>query len=198
MARRMVSPAYHRPRSRFDFALRPPSPVVVSPYDPAWPALFQALRDRLTAALGALAVEIHHVGSTAVSGLAAKPIIDTDVVIAAASHLPLAAERLTALGYVDKGEQGVAGRRAFRPPADAPAHHLYVCVQDSPELTRHLAFRDHLRADPETCAAYAQLKLALAERFGSDRESYTAAKTTFVEATLRACASFPVPADAGC
>ena len=181
-----------------DLTLRTPSTIIVRDHDPAWPRVFQALRNRLTAALRRLAIEIHHVGSTAVPGLAAKPIIDIDVVIAAASDLPRVAKRLAVLDYVDKGEQGVAGRRAFRPPADVPAHHLYVCTWDSPELARHLAFRNHLRADPAACAAYAQLKRALAERFGSDREGYTAAKTTFVEAALRGGRSILNTTKSGC
>lgn len=162
-----------------------PQPVVITPYDPAWPQVFAALQARLAAGLGQVAVAIEHVGSTAVPGLAAKPVIDIDIVIASAADLPLASERLASLGYAYKGEQGIVGRHAFKRPADAPEHHLYVCAADNLELRRHLAFRDHLRANPADADAYAQLKVELAQHFREDREGYSQAKSAFVEDILR-------------
>lgn len=166
-----------------------PQPVVIFPYDPAWPQVFAAIEARLVEALGGCALAIEHVGSTAVPGLAAKPIIDIDVVIAAETDLPLAAGRLASIGYAHKGEQGVAGRHAFSRPQDLPSHHLYVCAADNLELARHLAFRDHLRASPGDAGAYARLKYELAERFGADRDGYSQAKSAFVEQMLRKAAS---------
>lgn len=160
-------------------------PVVIVDYDPNWPALFHSLAAPVAAALGSLLLRVEHVGSTAVFGLAAKPVIDLDAVVASPADVPAAAQRLAGLGYVHRGDLGVPGREAFRGPSHLPRHHLYVCPQDSPALEAHLKFRDALRADPATAAAYAAIKRALAVRFGSDREGFTEAKTEFVQAILR-------------
>jgi GrpB-like predicted nucleotidyltransferase (UPF0157 family) len=159
-------------------------PVVIAAYDPRWPARFAQLRDRLTAALGPLALRIEHVGSTAVPGLAAKPIIDLDVVVATPDDLPAVIGRLRPLGYTHEGDLGVPGRDAFAAPPGSPPHHLYVCPAGSPALARHLALRDRLRADPAAARAYADLKRALADRFRNDRVAYTDAKTAFIDALL--------------
>jgi GrpB-like predicted nucleotidyltransferase (UPF0157 family) len=163
-----------------------PDPVVIAAYDPGWPARFARLRDRLAAALGPLAVGIEHVGSTAVPGLAAKPIIDLDVVIATPADLAAVIERLRPLGYDHEGDLGVPGRDAFTSPPGSPPHHLYVCPAGSPALDRHLALRDLLRSDPEAADAYADLKRSLAARFRDDRVAYTDAKSAFIEALLTA------------
>jgi GrpB-like predicted nucleotidyltransferase (UPF0157 family) len=159
-------------------------PVIIAPYDPTWPRIFEALRLRIEAALGPVAQAVEHVGSTAVPGLAAKPVIDIDVVIGCDSALPAAIERLAAIGYAHQGEKGIAGRHAFAAPPDLPRHHLYVCAETTPELRRHLAFRDRLRADADLAAAYGALKQGLAARYGADREGYTEAKTAFIERAL--------------
>src|SRR5215217_165995 len=163
-----------------------PAPVVIAAYDPRWPACFARLRDRLAAALGPLAVRIEHIGSTAVPGLAAKPIIDLDVVIADHADLPAVIERLRPLGYQHEGDLGVPGREAFTTPAGAPAHHLYVCALDTRALGRHLAFRDALRADPALADAYGDLKRTLAARLAHDRDAYTEAKSAFIDQVLAA------------
>ena len=167
------------------------NPVVIVDYDPSWPATYQQLRDRLAAALGPLVVTIEHVGSTAVPGLAAKPITDLDVVIADRADLPAIIERLRPLGYHHEGDLGVPGREAFTTPAGAPPHHLYVCAAGTPALDRHLAFRDALRADPALAGAYGNLKHILAARLGGNRAGYTEAKSAFIEQVLAASARRP-------
>jgi GrpB-like predicted nucleotidyltransferase (UPF0157 family) len=164
------------------------SPIVVVAYDPAWPDVFELIRTQLAAALGDIALAIEHVGSTSVPGLAAKPIIDIDMVIASDTHLPAAIRRLAEIGYIYEGDLGIPGRHAFRPPEGLPKHHPYLCAADNPELKRHLAFRDHLRSNPGAVLAYADLKRDLAERFGFDRDGYSVAKTGFVEEVLRRAA----------
>jgi GrpB-like predicted nucleotidyltransferase (UPF0157 family) len=159
-------------------------PVVVVDYDPTWPGVFVALRDRVAVALGDLAVAIEHVGSTSVPGLAAKPIIDMDVVVATPREIPLGIERLATIGYVHQGDLGIAGREAFQ-SASGRRHNLYLCARDSEELRRHLLFRDYLRAHSDEVRAYAELKRGLAQRFRDDRDSYTEGKTTFVCEVLR-------------
>ena len=161
-------------------------PVVVVPYDPAWPATFALLRDRVAPVLGPLAVGIEHVGSTAVAGLDAKPIVDIDVVIRHADDVPAVATRLATLGYTHLGDLGIIGREAFRATPDLPRHHLYVCAAGAITLQAHLSLRDALRADPELAAEYAALKRGLAERHREDRDAYSEGKSAFIASVLRA------------
>jgi len=127
-----------------------------------------------------MAAAIEHIGSTAVPDLAAKPIIDIDVVLASEMMLPAAIERLAHLGYIHRGNLGVPEREAFRAPANDPPHHLYVCPPCSAEFRRHIAFRDYLRAHPKDAKIYGDLKIVLAERFREDRSAYNTAKREFV------------------
>jgi GrpB-like predicted nucleotidyltransferase (UPF0157 family) len=128
---------------------------------------------------------IEHVGSTAVPGLAAKPIIDIDTLLRSATDLPLVIARLASAGYEYQGDLGVAGREAFRTPPDEIPHHLYVCPPLSGEFRRHVAFRDYLRTHPEHANRYSPLKRELATRLSGDRDAYTQAKGDFVEEVLR-------------
>jgi GrpB-like predicted nucleotidyltransferase (UPF0157 family) len=172
-----------------------PKPVAVVPYDPAWPATFEALREVYVAALGGIAAAVEHVGSTSVPNLAAKPIIDIDVVIPSIVDVAEAVRRLGVLGYRHQGDLGVPGREAFTRDGARdvprsgrgrlwPDHHLYLCAAGSRELRRHLEFRDALRADPIAAASYGALKIALAAKFRDDRERYTDGKTDFIEGIL--------------
>ena len=158
--------------------------VLIENYDPRWPAVFAALRAKLAATLGDLAAAIEHVGSTAVPGLAAKPILDIDVLLPSAEDLPLAIERLAQLGYRHQGDLGISGREAFTTPSGVTPHHLYVCRPDSPAFRRHILFRDYLRTHPDDAQAYADLKRRLATRFLGDRAAYTEGKSEFVSAIL--------------
>lgn len=164
--------------------------VLVVDYDPSWPRIFEVLRRPVWAAVRDVAVSVEHVGSTAVPGLAAKPIIDMDVVVAPSDNLPKAIERLAPLGYVHRGNLGVDGREAFDSPQGLPAHHLYVCLGESAALANHLALRDFLRRDSVAVAQYSRIKRQLAERFPDDIDSYIAGKTDFILTVLRK-AGFP-------
>jgi GrpB-like predicted nucleotidyltransferase (UPF0157 family) len=166
--------------------------VVISDYDPTWPSLFASLAGPVSAALGPVLVRVEHVGSTAVPGLPAKPVIDLDVVVEPAD-VAEAIRRLSGLRYVHRGDLGVPGREAFTAPAGTPPHHLYVCPLGSPALADHLRFRDALRADAGLAAEYGLLKRQLAARFGSDREGYCTAKTGFVRAVLSRAADGAEP-----
>lgn len=160
------------------------APVVVVDYDPDWPRRFETLHMSLADTLGDLAVEIEHVGSTAVPGLAAKPIIDIDVVIADRSKLPPVIERLSEIGYRHEGDLGISGREAFQAPEGSLPHHLYVCDRDNAALREHLLLRDYLRSQPHAVREYADLKRRLAIKFRGDRDSYTEAKTTWIRDRL--------------
>ena len=159
-------------------------PVVVVPYDPAWPATFVLVQERVAAALGDLAVGIEHVGSTAVPGLDAKPIVDIDVVIRHAGALEEVVRRLAELGYTHLGDLGILGREAFRATRELPRHHLYVCASGAAPLQAHLILRDALRADPALAAQYGALKRELAVRYRDDRDAYAEGKSPFITAVL--------------
>ena len=159
--------------------------VVIQDYDPRWPKMFEVLRSRIAVVLHGVADSIEHVGSTAVPGLVAKPVIDIDVLLRSASDLPLVIRRLADLGYEHRGDLGVIGREAFRAKPGDFSHHLYVCPPESREYRRHIAFRNHLRAHADDANAYASLKRMLAIRFCSDREGYSQAKSKFVEGILQ-------------
>jgi GrpB-like predicted nucleotidyltransferase (UPF0157 family) len=161
------------------------APITIEDYNPLWPEEFEMLRSGVALVLDDLATAIEHVGSTAVPGLAAKPIIDIDILLRSANDLPLVCTRLGSLGYEHRGDLGVAGREAFRTPPGQIAHHLYVCPPGGREYTRHIAFRDYLRSHPEDASAYDALKRNLADKFAADREAYTQGKTEFVRQILR-------------
>ncbi|MFB7629975.1 GrpB family protein [Streptomyces sp. NPDC056149] len=159
-------------------------PVQIVDYDPQWPVIFGRLAVVIREGLGPLVLHIEHVGSTAVPGLPAKPVVDMDAVIPAGADPAEAIAALRPLGYVHEGDLGIPGREAFAAPEGAPAHHLYVCAADSPELARHLAFRDFLRARPESARRYGELKRELASRHRDDRSAYTVGKSAFIEDAL--------------
>jgi len=159
--------------------------IIIQDYDPRWPQLFETLRSRIECVIQEMASAIEHVGSTAVPGLAAKPIIDMDVVLISATDLPVAIAKLGSVGYEHRGDLGVAGREAFRSPTNDLRHHLYVCPSSSPEYRRHISFRDYLRTHPTDANNYARLKRELVRKFGDDREAYTKAKSMFVAEILR-------------
>jgi GrpB-like predicted nucleotidyltransferase (UPF0157 family) len=163
--------------------------IVIVDYEPAWPRLFETLKAHIWTAVADVAVTIEHVGSTAVPGLAAKPVIDMDVVVPETA-VAIGIARLATLDYRHLGDLGIPGREAFRSPPDAPPHHLYLCPSTSPSLASHLAFRDHLRAHPSEVQAYADLKKRLAVEFADDVAAYGEGKTSFVLGILREC-GFP-------
>ena len=153
-------------------------------YDPNWASAFEGLRALIADTLGEIAISIEHVGSTSVPGLAAKPVIDVDVVVAV-GDLGRAIQRLVFLGYAHLGDLGIPQREAFRPPKSSIAHHLYVCPVQSPALANHVAVRDYLRANPAAARGYGELKKRLAREYAGDIGRYTEAKTPFLIAILR-------------
>ncbi|MEC0206871.1 GrpB family protein [Paenibacillus lautus] len=170
-------------------------PVIIEEYNPEWPKMFQEIQSILVPTLGADALSIEHVGSTSVPGLAAKPILDIDVVIESMKSLPVVIAKLETLGYDHQGDLGVEGREAFeRKDEYAPyseelrlrmTQHLYVCHRDSQELDRHITFRDALMNNPELVKEYASLKKELAIIFRNDRKAYTEGKSDFIQRVLK-------------
>lgn len=168
------------------WAMRITDDIVVADYDEAWPAWFEAVRERVWPAVADVAVRIDHVGSTSVPGLAAKPIIDMDIVVASEEAVRPAIERLAAAGYRWRGDLGVAGREAFKAMQDEglPAHHLYLVVENNKAHLDHWLLRDLLRRDGEARERYANLKRNNAAMANRDIEVYVAAKAGLVAELL--------------
>ena len=160
------------------------APIVVSDHDATWSALFAELAGPVAEAVHDLGAKVEHVGSTSVAGLAAKPIIDIDVVVPTPREVPIAIQRLCALGYVYQGDKGIRGREAFLWPPGTRRHHLYVVVAGSKPHREHVDFRDYLRRHPEVADEYATLKKALAAEYSGDELAYTEAKTDFIATAL--------------
>ena len=159
------------------------------PYDEAWPSLFEEERACIERAIGPWAEEIEHVGSTAVPGLAAKPIIDIMVGVKSLENSPILVERLVSIGYeyVPEFVQVLPFRRYFRKMREGRrTHQVHLVERSNTEWwDRHLLFRDYLRVHPEVAEEYARLKYELSNRFGEDREAYTDAKTEFISEVVR-------------
>lgn len=171
--------------------------IQVVDYDPRWPSWFEELRDRIWPAVSEVAVRVDHVGSTAVPGLPAKPVIDMDIVVASDAGVTPGIDALRSIGYRWRGELGVAGRQAFAPPPGGtePPHHLYLVVEDNKAHVDHWLLRDTLRTDSSLRAAYGALKRANAAAAGRDMDLYVAAKAAFVADLLtRARAERGLPA----
>jgi GrpB-like predicted nucleotidyltransferase (UPF0157 family) len=161
--------------------------VRVVPYDERWPALFEAEAKRIVDAVtvaGLPELALEHVGSTAVPGLAAKPILDIAAGHAAGTAPSVYIAVFESLGYLYRGNGGLPGREFFR-RGELRSHHLHLVERTGSHWMRYLRFRNNLRDDPLVRDAYAALKQALAVQYPRDREAYILGKTEFVESILR-------------
>jgi len=160
--------------------------VRLVPYDPAWPSLFSAEEERLQKlfATAGLVITLEHSGSTAIPGLAAKPILDILGGHPEGARVAEYIDVLTSGDYVHRGQQGIPGREFFR-RGNPRSYHLHLTAIDSPFWRDHLTFRNRLRANEALRDAYAALKHDLAGRFPRDREAYIEAKGSFVTDVLR-------------
>lgn len=159
-------------------------PIVVVPYDPAWPRLFREEAARFRAVLGDVAVRIDHIGSTAVPGLAAKAIIDVQISVAALDPVDVFRLPLERLGYVFRADNPERTKRYFREPPGTRRTHVHVRQRGSWNEQFALLFRDYLRTHPAAASRYADLKWALARRYGADRQSYVDAKQPCIWAMM--------------
>jgi GrpB-like predicted nucleotidyltransferase (UPF0157 family)/pimeloyl-ACP methyl ester carboxylesterase len=158
-------------------------PLQIAEHDRSWPGAFAAECGVLARALGACAAAIEHVGSTAVPGLAAKPVID--LLVGAAGDLDACVEPIQAQGYASWADEGSADRRFLLRCADGVrTHHVSVVAHAGGRWQATVAFRDALRADPALRDAYAALKRELAFRHRHEREAYTEAKSAFIAAAV--------------
>jgi len=156
--------------------------IEVVPYDPDWPNLFRVEADRIVAVLGHEVVAIHHIGSTAIPGISAKPIIDMLVEVQDIKKIDDFNEEMIKRGYRPQGEFGIPGRRFFIKGGDATrTHHIHTFQTGHPGIEQHLNFRDYMIAHPEEAQAYSRLKEELARRFPHDIEGYMAGKDGFIK-----------------
>jgi GrpB-like predicted nucleotidyltransferase (UPF0157 family) len=156
--------------------------IEVVPHDPGWSNQFKAEANRLGAILGQEVVAIHHIGSTAIPNIHAKPIIDVLVEVRDIEKTDDFNAEMTRQGYRPRGEFGIPGRRFFtKGPDEARTHHIHVFQTGHPEVARHLDFRDYIVAHPDEARAYSRLKETLAQRFPHDIESYMAGKDGFIK-----------------
>ncbi len=160
--------------------------IIVTDYDPNWPSWFETIRRTLWPVVDGMAIRIDHVGSTAVAGLAAKPIIDLDLVVASPDEVGPVIGRLALIGCPWRGDLGVVRREAFGPlPMEGlRSHHLYLVVENNRAHVDHWLLRDLLREDPKARARYAALKRRNAELAKGDIDFYVAAKAGLVAELL--------------
>ncbi|GGL61130.1 GrpB family protein [Halocalculus aciditolerans] len=159
--------------------------VELEPYDESWVAVYEREAERLDALVGEAVEAFAHVGSTAIPGLPAKPIIDLLAVVPDREAGERVANTLIEHGYERRPNDDVDGRIFLaRGPPSNRTHYLSVVTPDSDCYREQLAFRDSLRAHPDVRDAYADLKRDLAAEHGDDRATYTAAKSEFVESVL--------------
>lgn len=162
-------------------------PVAVVGYDPRWPARYEEERAKILKAIGDKLMLVEHIGSTAVLGLAAKPIIDLMAAVRRLADTEACIGPLQRIGYqyVPEYEVELPERRYFhKGSSGSHMHHLHIVEITSDFWRRHLLFRDYLRAHPEVAHEYEGLKRRLAERYRFDRQAYTEAKTEFIQAVV--------------
>jgi len=165
-------------------------PIVILSYSQAWPRRFRTIATELRHALGEVALRIDHIGSTAVPGLAAKPVIDVQVSVASLESIASIAGPLRDAGYIWRVDNRDLTNRYFRELPGAPRTHIHVRKRGSWGEQFALLFRDYLRAHPVDAAGYAGVKHALAERYRHDRAAYVDAKEPFIWQVMRAASDW--------
>jgi len=175
--------------------------IVVTDYDAAWPLQYQAEAERLRPLFGSAVVAMHHIGSTSVPGLRAKPTIDILVEVAPGVSIEGLYPAMSGLGYDCRGEcldaamPGTPGRHYFsRRTGAAHTHHVHVCHVGHHEVSDYLALRDYLRAHPDEAARYAELKTELTQRFSRDNLGYMRGKDQFVKELIHSARQWRGPA----
>ena len=158
--------------------------VEVVNHNPLWQAAFEAEAQLIQAALGETVVVIHHIGSTAIPGIYAKPIIDLLVEVKEIVHMDQHQAAMESLGYVSMGEFGIPGRRYFRKENQqgVRTHHIHAFTTGESEVERHLAFRDYMRTHQEDAQAYSTLKRELAKQYPTRIDLYMDGKDGFIKA----------------
>ncbi|THB86151.1 GrpB family protein [Pantoea allii] len=159
--------------------------IAVVPYDEKWPEAFSVESLLLKKILGKVAVTIYHIGSTAVPGLLAKPVIDILLEVSTIDELDKCHSAMSNAGYVGRGENDIPGRRYFIKGGNRRSHQVHAFSTGDQQIERHLAFRDYLRKNSDSAGAYAEIKLAAARVCHNDPQGYSALKAKFIEHHLQ-------------
>ena len=156
--------------------------IIVIPHDENWQELFSLEKERLTELLGDHVLSIHHIGSTAIPNIKAKPIIDILVEVKNIEKMDEFNDPMIQEGYQPRGEHGIPRRRYFvKSKGVIHTHHLHMFQTGNPEIERHLSFRDYLIAHPEEAQTYSNLKVELARKYPEDSPRYTTGKDEFIK-----------------
>jgi GrpB-like predicted nucleotidyltransferase (UPF0157 family) len=166
--------------------------VRLVPHCEDWASEYAQEEDALRRILGTKIIDVQHIGSTAVPGLAAKPILDLSIAVKSMSEVDGLIPLLAMHGYEDMGEFGVPGRRFFA-KGEPRTHHLHIVAEDSDHWSRYLLFRDYLRSSPDIARHYSTMKQSLAKQYAENRAAYTAAKSKFIERTVADACMKQVP-----
>ena len=161
--------------------------VEIAEYSPDWPLVFEREAAAILEACSPWVTEVHHVGSTSVPRLAAKPILDMMPIVAGPVEGHEAVPLMTALGYLYDGEGGIPGRFYFDKIVDGrTVAHVHMLPEGHPDAWKHLVFRDHLRSHPDAAREYERLKRELASKYRDHRRIYTESKADFISAIIDA------------
>lgn len=158
--------------------------IEVLDYDLKWPFFFEEERHSLEAVLGSVALKVHHIGSTSVPGLAAKPVIDILIEVTRLEALDALNGSMQGLGYEPRGELGIPGRRYYSKGGNARTHQVHAFIGGDPHIHRHLAFREYLRNHPDVANEYARLKKEVAASCNHDIVRYMDGKDAWIKAAL--------------
>lgn len=159
--------------------------VVIVPYDDKWPEMFEIESLLIKTLLGAVAVSVHHIGSTSVPGLSAKPIIDILVEVTDINELDAYNLAMVSAGYIPRGENGIPGRRYFIKGGGQRSHQVHAFAIGDLQVLRHLIFRDYLRKNRDIAGEYAEIKHSAALLSQNDVHRYSALKADFIAHHLR-------------
>ncbi len=159
--------------------------IYIAEYDPLWIENFNTETEQLKPIFGDLLIEIHHIGSTSIPNMPAKPVIDIMPIVTEISAVDTLNSALIALGYEPMGENGIIGRRYFRKGGHLNrSHHIHAYEPNNPEVAKHLDFRDYLKTHPESAKAYADLKRKVAQANPNDIYGYMDGKHDFIQETI--------------
>ncbi|NQZ23200.1 MAG: GrpB family protein [Colwellia sp.] len=155
--------------------------IDVIDYDPRWKDIFEIEKELLVNAIGSNAISIEHIGSTSVEGLVAKPVIDILIEVTSLKKLDASSNKIVALAYLVKGENGISARRYFQKVGKQRTHHLHAFQTGDLNLMRHRAFKAYLIAHPLVSSAYGQIKKAAMYNSDNNINRYMALKNEFIE-----------------
>lgn len=158
--------------------------LTVVDYNPQWPLLFEQESQQLRPVLGNTLVRIHHIGSTSVPGLMAKPVIDILLEVTSLAALDRKNSAMVDLGYTARGENGITNRRYFTKGGHQRSHQIHAFVCGDRQIIKHLLFRDYLITHPGVAEQYARIKQTALLLAGNDAQRYSAFKASFIEEHL--------------